>query len=118
MEVTIYHNPSCSTSRNTLALIREKGIEPKIVEYLKTPPSKTKLKQLIADAGLTVREAMRSKQAEYVEQNLDNPSLTDDQLLDAMVPTPILLNRPIEETPLGVRLCRPVESVLEILPKK
>jgi arsenate reductase len=116
MDITIYHNPSCGTSRNTLALIRNTGIEPTIVEYLKTPPSREVLKELIAKAGLTVREAIREKGTPYAELGLDNPALTDDELLDAMLAHPILINRPFVVAPNGVRLCRPSEVVLDILP--
>ncbi|NEX60331.1 arsenate reductase (glutaredoxin) [Noviherbaspirillum galbum] len=116
MEVTIYHNPSCGTSRNTLALIRNAGVEPTVIEYLKTPPDRATLQALIAKAGLTVREAIREKGTPYAELGLDDPALTDDQLLDAMVVTPILINRPLVVTPWGVRLCRPSELVLDILP--
>ncbi|OJY70901.1 MAG: arsenate reductase (glutaredoxin) [Rhizobium sp. 60-20] len=116
MDVTIYHNPACGTSRNTLALIRHAGIEPTVVEYLKTPPSRDQLIKMIADAGLAVREAIREKGTPYAELGLDNPGLTDDQLLDAMIVTPILINRPIVVTPLGTRLARPSEAVLDILP--
>jgi arsenate reductase len=114
--VTIYHNPECGSSRNTLALIRHAGIEPAVVEYLKTPPTKLELSKMIADAGLTVREAMRQKGTPYVELGLDNPGLTDDQLLDAMLEHPILINRPLVVTPLGTKLSRPSEAVLDILP--
>ncbi|WP_313058654.1 arsenate reductase (glutaredoxin) [Agrobacterium cavarae] len=116
MQVTIYHNPSCGTSRNTLAMIRNADIEPTVVEYLKTPPSRAELKAMITDAGLTVREAIREKGTPYAELGLDNPALSDEQLLDAMVKEPILINRPFVVTPLGTRLCRPSEAVLEILP--
>ena len=116
MNVTIYHNPACGTSRNTLGLIRNAGVEPEIIEYLKTPPSRARLQQLIADAGLGVREAMRQKEALYRELNLDDPTLPDDALLDAMLAHPILINRPFVVTPLGVRLCRPSELALDILP--
>lgn len=116
MHATIYHNPACGTSRNTLAMIRNAGIEPTIIEYLKAPPSLVELKAMIADAGLTVREAIREKGTPYAELGLDNPSLTDEQLLEAMVREPILINRPFVVTPLGTRLCRPSEQVLEILP--
>ncbi|MBV8666953.1 MAG: arsenate reductase (glutaredoxin) [Burkholderiaceae bacterium] len=116
MEVTIYHNPKCSASRNTLALIREAGIEPQVIEYLKTPPSRATLKSLIAQAGLSVRAAMRAKEDIYKELGLDNPALSDDALFDAMLAHPILINRPFVVTPRGVRLCRPtVEVVREIL---
>lgn len=116
MDITIYHNPGCGTSRNTLALIRNTGIEPTIVEYLNTPPSRQVLKDLIAKAGLTVREAIREKGTPYAELGLDNPALTDDQLLDAMLAHPILINRPFVVTSNDVRLCRPSEVVLDILP--
>ena len=116
-EVTIYHNPSCGTSRNTLALLRHAGIEPNVIEYLKTPPSRQKLQQLLAAMGIPVRELLRQKGTPYDELGLDNPALTDEQLLDAIEKHPILLNRPIVQTPLGTRLCRPSESVREILPK-
>ncbi|MEH3091283.1 arsenate reductase (glutaredoxin) [Agrobacterium cavarae] len=116
MHVTIYHNPSCGTSRNTLAMIRNAGIEPTVIEYLQTPPSRAELKAMITDAGLTVREAIREKGTPYAELGLDNPALSDEQLLDAMVKEPILINRPFVVTPLGTRLCRPSEAVLEILP--
>ena len=114
--VTIYHNPDCGTSRNTLALIRHAGIEPTVVEYLKTPPSRDELAKMIADAGLTVRQAIREKGTPYAELGLDNPALTDGELMDAMLATPILINRPFVVTPLGTRLSRPSEAVLEIIP--
>ncbi|MBZ9789701.1 arsenate reductase (glutaredoxin) [Rhizobium sp. 3T7] len=116
MNVTIYHNPQCGTSRNTLAMIRSAGIEPDIIEYLKDPPSRALLVKMIADAGLTVRQAIRDKDTPYAELGLDNPALTDDQLLDAMLKDPILINRPFVVTPLGSRLARPSEVVLDILP--
>ena len=116
MDVTIYHNPECGTSRNTLALIRHGGIEPRIVEYLETPPSRAELRTMIAEAGLTVREAIREKGTPFAELGLDDPSLTEDQLLDAMLAHPILINRPLVVTPLGTRLARPSEVVLDILP--
>ncbi|ANH04756.1 arsenate reductase (glutaredoxin) [Shinella sp. HZN7] len=116
MDATIYHNPACGTSRNTLALIRAAGIEPTVVEYLKTPPSREDLARMIAEAGLTVREAIREKGTPYADLGLDDPGLSDEQLLDAMVETPILINRPFVVTPLGTRLARPSERVLEILP--
>lgn len=115
-DVTIYHNPDCGTSRNTLALIRNAGVEPKIVEYLKSPPSRVVLEDLIVRAGLTVREAIREKGTPYAELGLDDPALTDDELLDAMLEYPILINRPFVVTPWGVRLSRPSEVVLDILP--
>lgn len=116
MSVTIYHNPDCGTSRNTLAMIRNAGIEPEIVEYLKTPPGRDTLTDLIARAGLAVRAALREKETRYSELGLGDPSLSDDALLDAMLQYPILINRPFVVTPLGVRLCRPSEIVLDILP--
>ena len=115
-KVTIYHNPQCGTSRNTLALIRNSGVEPEIIEYVKHPPSREKLKQLVARMGIGVRELLRRKGTPYDELGLDNPSLTDDQLVDAMLEHPILINRPIVETERGVCLCRPSETVLDILP--
>uniref|UniRef100_UPI003F49A6A9 arsenate reductase (glutaredoxin) n=1 Tax=Cupriavidus taiwanensis TaxID=164546 RepID=UPI003F49A6A9 len=116
MTVTIYHNPECGTSRNTLAMIRNAGIEPSVIEYLTTPPSRTELREMIRQAGLTVRQAMREKGTPYAELGLADPALTDDQLLDAMMAHPILINRPFVVTELGVRLCRPSEIVLDILP--
>jgi len=116
MTVTIYHNPACGTSRNVLGLIRNSGEEPRIVEYLKTPPAREELVSLIARAGLTPRQVLRRKGTPYDELGLGNPALTDDALLDAMMAHPILIERPIVVTPLGVRLCRPSEAVLEILP--
>jgi arsenate reductase len=116
MEIKIYHNPSCGTSRNTLALIRNTGVEPQVIEYLKTPPSREVLKELIARAGLTVRDAIREKGTPYAELSLDDPALSDDELLDAMLAHPILINRPFVVTPNGVRLCRPSEVVLDVLP--
>lgn len=116
MDVTIYHNPACGTSRNTLALIRNAGIEPSVIEYLKTPPTRPVLDELIANASLTVREAIRQKGTPYMDLGLDDPTLSDDDLLDAMLEHPILINRPFVATPWGERLCRPSEVVLEILP--
>lgn len=116
MTTTIYHNPKCGTSRNTLALLRERGIEPAIVEYLKTPPSRAALKALLAEAGLTVRDVLRAKEPVYKELGLDDPKWSDEQLFGFIEQHPILLNRPIVQTPAGVRLCRPAETVLEILP--
>ncbi|MDZ7873653.1 MAG: arsenate reductase (glutaredoxin) [Rhizobium sp.] len=116
MTVTIYHNPACGTSRNTLDLIRHAGIEPVVIEYLKTPPSKEDLAKMIADSGLSVREAIREKGTPYEELGLADPALSDDQLLDAMIATPILINRPLVVTDMGTRLCRPSEVVLDILP--
>jgi arsenate reductase (glutaredoxin) len=115
-KVTIYHNPACGTSRNTLGLLRAAGIEPTVIEYLLQPPTREQLRQLIADAGLTVRAALREKGTPFQELGLGNPALTDDQLLDAMLAHPILINRPFVVTPVGTRLCRPSERVLEILP--
>lgn len=117
MDVTIYHNPACGTSRNTLALIQAAGIEPSIVEYLQSPPSRHDLAKMISDAGLAVREAIRAKGTPYGDLGLDNPNLTDEQLLDVMIATPILINRPFVVTPLGTRLARPSEAVLDILPE-
>ena len=116
MNVTIYHNPACGTSRNTLALIRHGGIEPDIIDYLANPPSRVELMKMISDAGLTVREAIRQKGTPYLELGLDDPALTDEALLDAMLAHPILINRPFVVTPLGTRLARPSEAVLDILP--
>lgn len=116
MNATIYHNPACGTSRNTLALIRAAGIEPTVIEYLRTPPSREQLSKIITDAGLTVRESIREQGTPYAELCLDNPELTDDQLLDAMLATPSLINRPFVVTQLGTRLARPSEVVLDILP--
>ncbi len=116
MNVTIYHNPACGTSRNTLDLIRHAGIEPTVIEYLKTPPSKEQLAKMIADSDLSVRQAIREKGTPYEELGLADPALSDDQLLDAMIATPILINRPLVVTEMGTRLCRPSEVVLDILP--
>ncbi|WP_096662748.1 arsenate reductase (glutaredoxin) [Polaromonas sp. AET17H-212] len=115
-DITIYHNPQCSTSRNTLALIRNSGAEPEVVEYINTPPSRETLARLAAQTGQPLRALIRSKEKRYAELQLDNPALTDEQLLDAMLAHPILINRPIVVTPLGTRLCRPSEAVLDILP--
>jgi arsenate reductase (glutaredoxin) len=116
VNVTIYHNPSCGTSRNVLGLIRNTGEEPHIIEYLKTPPSRDELVSLIARMGISVRDVLRRKGTPYDELKLDDPTLTDDQLLGAMMAHPILINRPIVVTPLGVKLCRPSEAVLDLLP--
>ena len=116
MKITIYHNPNCGTSRNALGMIRESGVEPEVIEYLKNPPTRKKLAELIERMGVEVRDVLRRKGTPYEELGLDDPALTDDQLIDAMVKHPILINRPIVVTPLGVRLCRPSETVLEILP--
>ncbi len=114
--VTIYHNPKCGTSRNTLGLVRNAGFEPDIIEYLVTPPSREVLVGMIADAGLTVREALREKGTPYGDLGLGDPSLSDAALLDAMLQHPILINRPFVVTERGTRLCRPSEVVLDILP--
>ena len=116
MTITILHNPACGTSRNTLALIRNSGAEPAIVEYLKTPPTRAELVALVAAIGLPVRDVMRRKEAHYAELELDEPEWSDDQLIDTILQHPILLERPIVVTPLGTRLCRPSETVLDILP--
>jgi arsenate reductase (glutaredoxin) len=115
-DVIIYHNPACGTSRNTLGLIRNAGIEPHIIEYLKTPPSRALLVSLIGRMGMTVRSVLREKGTPFAELGLDDPSLSDDRLLDAMMEHPILINRPIVVSTLGVRLCRPSEAVLDVLP--
>ncbi|MBK6867972.1 MAG: arsenate reductase (glutaredoxin) [Burkholderiales bacterium] len=112
---TIYHNPRCSTSRNALALLRERGIEPVVVEYLKTPPSRDELKRIVQGTGEPLRALLRTKQPEYLEQGLDNPDLSDEQLIDAMLTTPVLINRPIVVTDKGARLGRPLERILEVL---
>lgn len=114
--ITIYHNPRCGTSRNTLALIRNSGVEPEVIEYLLTPPTREKLVALIAQMAIPVRDLLRAKETLYGELRLDNPALGDDALIDAMLAHPILINRPIVVTPLGTRLCRPSEAVLDILP--
>lgn len=116
MTVTIYHNPDCGTSRNTLEMIRQSGEEPLVIEYLKTPPDRATIVKLVADAGLTVRKSLRQKDTPYDALGLSDPALTDDQLLDAIEAHPILLNRPFVVTPKGTRLCRPSEVVLDILP--
>ncbi len=116
-DITIYHNPACGTSRNVLDLIRNSGEEPTIVEYLKTPPSRETLQALIAAMGVPVRSILRSKGAPYVELGLDDAKWSDEQLIDFMLQHPILINRPIVVTPLGTRLCRPSETVLDILPQ-
>jgi len=114
--ITIWHNPACGTSRNTLALIRNSGVEPTIIEYLKEPPTRETLADLIARMGVPVRAVIREKGTPYAELGLDNLTLPDEALLDAMMAHPILINRPLVATPLGVRLCRPSEQVLDILP--
>ena len=116
MNITIYHNPRCGTSRNTLALIRNTGVEPTVIDYLASPPSHALLKAMIKAAGLSVREAIRAKEVVYAELGLDDPALDDDALIDAMMAHPILINRPFVVTERGVRLCRPSELVLDILP--
>jgi len=115
-DIVVYHNPECGTSRNTLAMIRNAGIEPHVIEYLKTPPSRALLVQLIARMGITPRQLLREKGTPYGELGLGDPALSDDALLDAMMAHPILINRPIVVSPLGVRLCRPSEAVLDLLP--
>lgn len=115
--ITIYHNPACATSRNVLAMIRNSGEEPTIIEYLKTPPDRETLRRLIAAMGIPVRALLREKGTPYAELGLDDPKWSDEQLLDFMIQYPILINRPIVVTPLGTRLCRPSETVLEILPQ-
>lgn len=116
MTVTIYHNPQCGTSRNVLALIRNSGEEPEVIEYLKRPPARAKLIELIARMGISPRELLRRKGTPYDELGLDDPKFTDDELIDRMLEHPILINRPIVVTPQGVKLCRPSETVLDILP--
>ncbi|MGV0911563.1 arsenate reductase (glutaredoxin) [Martelella sp. FOR1707] len=116
MSVTIYHNPACGTSRNVLAMIRQSGEEPEVIEYLKTPPTREKLQELIAAMAIPVRALLRRKGTPYDELGLDDPALSDDELLDAMMAHPILINRPIVVTEKGAKLCRPSETVLEILP--
>src|ERR1700738_4970473 len=116
MSVTIYHNPDCGTSRNTLAMIRQSGIEPTVIEYLKDPPTRARLIELIAAMAIPVRALLREKGTPYAELGLADPKWTDDQLLDFMMAHPILINRPIVVTAKGVRLCRPSETVLDILP--
>jgi arsenate reductase len=117
VDVVIYHNPECGTSRNTLAMIRNAGIEPHVVEYLKTPPVRALLLQLIDRAGLTPRQLLREKGTPYAELGLDDDALSDDALVDAMIAHPVLINRPLVVTPIGARLCRPSEAVLDILPE-
>ena len=116
MDVIIYHNPACGTSRNTLGLIRKAGIEPHVIEYLKTPPSRAMLKNLVARMGTGVRDVLRGKGTAYADLGLADPQLTDEDLIDAMLAHPVLINRPIVVTPLGVKLCRPSETVLDLLP--
>ena len=114
--ITIFHNPACGTSRNTLAMIRNSGEEPQVIEYLKTPPSKETLRELLAAMNIAPRALLRKKGTPYEELGLDDPKWTDEQLIDFMLAHPILINRPIVVTPLGTRLCRPSEEVLDILP--
>ncbi len=115
-DIVIYHNPECGTSRNALAMIRNAGIEPHVIEYLKTPPSRPLLESLIGRAGISPRALLREKGTPYAELGLDNPDLTDSQLIDAMMEHPILINRPLVVSPLGVKLCRPSEEVLDLIP--
>ncbi|KKB10078.1 arsenate reductase (glutaredoxin) [Devosia chinhatensis] len=115
MTVTIYHNPECGTSRNTLAMIRQSGVEPIVVEYLKTPPSRARIRDLVSAAGLSLRDALRQKDTPFEALGLADPAKTDEELLDAIEAHPVLLNRPLVETPIGTRLCRPSELVLDIL---
>ena len=115
-DITIYHNPACGTSRNTLALIRNAGIEPRVIEYLKDPPDRETLAALIAAMDVPARDVLRAKEAAYAELQLDDPSLGDDALIDAMLERPILIQRPIVVSPLGTRMCRPSEAVLDLLP--
>jgi len=115
MTVTIFHNPACGTSRNTLAMIRNSGVEPNVIEYLKTPPTKARLQQLLTAMGSGPRALLREKGTPFAELNLADPKWTDEELLDFMLAHPILINRPIVETPLGTRLCRPSELVLDLL---
>ena len=117
VDVVIYHNPACGTSRNTLAMIRNAGIEPHVVEYLKTPPSRALLVELIDRAGITPRDLLREKGTPYAELDLGDASLSDDALLDTMIAHPVLINRPLVVSPLGVKLCRPSEAVLDLLPE-
>lgn len=116
MDIILYHNPDCGTSRNTLGLIRNAGLEPHVIEYLKCPPSRELLVRLIARMGLTARDLLRQKGTPYADLGLDDPALSEDQLLEAMMAHPILINRPIVVSPRGVRLCRPSEQVLDLLP--
>lgn len=118
MDVVIYHNPACGTSRNAMALIRHVGIEPHVIEYLKTPPSCTMILELVERMGVPLRSLLREKGTPFAELNLGDPALTDDQILDAIDAHPILLNRPIVVSPLGVKLCRPSEAVLDLLPSE
>ena len=115
-DIIIYHNPDCGTSRNTLALIRNAGIEPRVIEYLKDPPDRETLAGLIAAMGVPARDVLRAKEAAYAELHLDDPALGDDALIDAMLEHPVLIQRPIVASPLGTRMCRPSEAVLDLLP--
>jgi arsenate reductase len=117
MSVTIYHNPACGTSRNTLAMIRQSGVEPVVIEYLKTPPSRETLVELVKALGISVRALLREKGTPYKELGLDDPKWSDDELIDWMLAHPILINRPIVATPKGTRLCRPSEAVIDLLDK-
>jgi arsenate reductase len=117
-EITIYHNPKCGTSRKTLEMLHERGFEPRVIEYLKTPPSRKTLQDLAKRIGVPLSALLREKGTPYAELNLGREGITDEEILDAMEAHPILLNRPIVETPLGARICRPSETVLEILPKR
>jgi arsenate reductase len=118
IDIVIYHNPECGTSRNTLAMIRNAGIEPHVIEYLKTPPARALLEQLIRRAAMRPRDLLRDKGTPYAALGLDDPSLSDEALIDAMVAHPVLINRPLVVSPLGVKLCRPSEEVLDLLPAK
>ena len=115
-DITIYHNPACGTSRNVLGMIRDSGVEPTVIAYLDAPPDRDKLRALLVSMDIPVRELLRSKENVYTELGLDNPALTDEQLIEAIVAHPILMNRPVVVTPLGTRLCRPSETVLNLLP--
>ncbi|WP_151720156.1 arsenate reductase (glutaredoxin) [Gemmobacter serpentinus] len=116
MDIIIYHNPACGTSRNTLAMIRNAGVEPHVIEYLKTPPSRAMVQALVARMDITLRALLREKDTPFAELGLGDPNLTDDQLLDAIAAHPVLMNRPVVVSPKGVRLCRPSEDVLDLLP--
>ena len=118
VDIIIYHNPACGTSRNALAMIRNAGIEPHVIEYLKTPPSRALLVDLIARAGMTARDLLRQKDTPYAALGQDDATLSDDALVDAMMAHPILINRPLVVSPLGVKLCRPSEAVLDLLPAR
>lgn len=116
LDIVIYHNPACGTSRNTLAMIRNAGIEPHVIEYLKTPPNRAMLESLLARMGITARELLRAKEKQVAELGLDDAAVTEERLLDAMLEHPVLINRPVVVSPLGVRLCRPSELVIDLLP--